>query len=169
MLLLPRKDALVASLTPVQVTNAPERKFAEYLELRGQRLTKDRAELIRHVFSYHDHFTAEDLETDLKAKGISRATVYRTLPLLVEAGLLRKLRFGDRDAYEHDYGYPDHDHLYCTKCRQIKEFHNEDLVELRDRLAREHGFRGVTHRFVISGLCESCFRAKGTTRRLDFV
>ena len=164
-----KDTTLVANLTPVQVAEAPEQKFAEYLELRGQRLTRDRVELVRHVFSYHDHFTADDLEADLKSKGISRATIYRNLPLLVEAGLLRKLRFGERDAYEHDYGYPEHDHLYCTKCKKIVEFHNEELVELRDRVSREHNFRAASHRFVISGLCESCFRAKGTKHKLDFV
>jgi Fur family ferric uptake transcriptional regulator len=59
--------------------------------------------------------------------------------------------------------------LYCTKCKKIVEFHNEELVELRDRMAREHNFRAASHRFVISGLCDSCFRAKGTKHKLDFV
>jgi Fur family ferric uptake transcriptional regulator len=155
----------------VPVAEPPVAKFAEYLEIHGQRLTKPRRELVEHIFSYHEHFTADDLVFDVREKKISvgRATIYRTLDLLVEAGMLRKLRFADRDAYEHDYGYPDHDHIYCTKCKRIIEFHNEDLVELRERLAREHQFHGTSHRFVISGLCESCFRAKGTKHKLDFV
>jgi len=161
----------VSSLTPVQAAEPPAEKFAEYLEFHGHRLTKPRRELVQHVFSYHDHFTADDLVADVRQKRIrvSRATIYRTLDLLLEAGMLRKIRFGDRDAYEHDYGYPDHDHLYCTKCKKIIEFHNDELVELRERVAREQAFRGTSHRFVISGLCESCFRAKGSKSRLDFV
>ena len=161
----------MSTLTPVQVSEPPEDKFAEYLDMHGHRHTKGRRDLVKHIFSYHDHFTADDLVFDVKRRkiGVSRATIYRTLELLVEASLLRKLRFGDRDAYEHDYGYPEHDHLFCTKCNKIVEFHNEELVELRDRMARDHRFHAASHRFVISGMCESCFRAKGTKHKLDFV
>jgi len=161
----------VSSLTPIHVAEPAEEKFAEYLELRGLRQTRERRDLVRHIFSYHDHFTADTLEADVRQKkiGVSRPTIYRTLALLVEAGMLRKLRFGDRDAYEHDYGYPEHDHLYCTKCQKIIEFHNEELVELRERLSREHGFQANSHRLVITGLCESCARTKTTNRKLDFV
>jgi Fur family ferric uptake transcriptional regulator len=161
----------VSSLTPVSVAEPPEEKFAEYLEMHGHRHTKGRRDLVRHIFSYHDHFTADDLVDDVKRRriGVSRPSIYRTLALLVEAGMLRKLRFGDRDAYEHDYGYPEHDHLYCTKCKKIVEFHNDELIEIRERLCRENHFRATSHRFVISGLCDSCFQAKGTKRKLDFV
>ena len=161
----------MSALSPLPVVEPAEEKFVEYLELHGHRVTKPRRELVQHIFSYHDHFTADDLVFDVNQKkiGVSRATIYRTLELLVESGLLRKLRFGDRDAYEHDYGYPEHDHLYCTKCKKIIEFHNDELVDLCERVAREHAFRGTSHRFVISGLCESCFRAKGSKRKLDFV
>ncbi len=161
----------MASLTPIQVAEPPEEKFSEYLMMHGHRHTRGRRDLVQHIFSYHDHFTADDLVFDVKQKKIvvSRATIYRTLELLVESGLLRKLRFADRDAYEHDYGYPEHDHLYCTKCNKIVEFHNEELVALRERVSREQHFRATAHRFVITGLCESCFRAKGAKHKLDFV
>ena len=139
--------------------------------MHGHRHTRGRRDLVGHIFSYHEHFTADDLVFDVKRKkiGVSRATIYRTLDLMVEAGLLRKLRFGDRDAYEHDYGYPEHDHLYCTKCKKIVEFHNDELVALRERTAGEHHFRSTAHRFVITGLCEECFQARGSKRKLDFV
>ena len=161
----------MSSLTPVAVSEPPEEKFAEYLEMHGHRHTKGRRDLVRHIFSYHDHFTADDLVDDVKRRKIvvSRPSIYRTLALLVEAGMLRKLRFGDRDAYEHDYGYPEHDHLYCTKCKKIVEFHNEELIALRERLCRENYFRATSHRFVISGLCDACFQAKGKKRMLDLV
>ena len=161
----------MSNLTPVSVAEPPEEKFNEFLVMHGKRHTKGREELVRFIFSSHHHFTADELEVEVRTHkiGVTRATIYRTLTLLVEAGLLRKLRFGDRDAYEHDYGYPEHDHLYCTKCKKIVEFHNEELIELRDRVAREHNFRPTTHRFVITGLCDSCMRTTGTKRRLDFV
>ena len=156
----------MASLSPMPVAERPEDKFAEFLAMRGHRQTKERHELVRHIFQYHDHFTAEDLLLEVKQKKmvVSRPTIYRTLNLLVEAGLLRKLRFGDRDAYEHDYGYPEHDHLYCTKCNKIIEFHNEELIDLRERVCREQNFRAESHRLVISGLCDECLQAGGKKR-----
>lgn len=161
----------MSTLSPVAVAEAPEEKFREFLEMHGHRITKTRMSLAQHIFSHHDHFTPDDLIVDVKQRkmGIGRATVYRTLDLLVDAGMLRKLRFGDRDAYEHDYGYPEHDHLFCTKCNKIVEFHNSELVELCERLSREHHFRATSHRFVIMGLCDDCFRAKGTKHKLDLV
>jgi Fur family ferric uptake transcriptional regulator len=161
----------LSSLSPVRMSEPPEGKFAEFLAMRGQRLTQSRLKLVQHIFSYHDHFTADDLVLDASRQGIgvSRATVYRTLDRLVEAGMLRKFPIGDRDVYEHDYGYPEHDHLYCTKCKKIIEFHNDELIELRDRLSRAHHFRANSHRFVISGLCESCLRAGGSKHKLDLV
>ena len=161
----------MSNLTPVAVAERPEEKFAEFLAMQGHRLTKSRLELVQHIFSYHDHFTAEDLVLDVERKkiGVSRATIYRTLQLLVKAGLLRKLRFDDRDAYEPDYGYPEHDHLYCTKCGSITEFHTDELSELCERVSREHGFRATSHRFVLSGLCAKCNRARATKHKLDLV
>ena len=161
----------MAPLPPVEVSELPEDKFAEFLAMRGKRLTKPRRGLVRHVFSYHDHFTAEDLVRDAERQklGVGRATIYRTLALLVEAGMLRKQPFGDQNVYEHDYGYPEHDHLYCTKCRKILEFHADELEELRERVSREHRFRANSHRFIISGICAACNQSRSAKRKLDMV
>lgn len=168
---LSERNWRVSGLTPLPMSESPERKFSEFLQVHGHRITKDRIALASHIFSHHEHFTPDDLVLDVNQRkmGISRATIYRTLDLLVEAGLLRKLRFGDRDAYEHEYGYPEHDHLYCTQCKKIVEFHNTELVELCERVSRANQFRATSHRFVITGLCDSCFRSKGTKHKLDFV
>ncbi len=111
-------------LGPVLVSDSPEEKFREFLEIRGEKLTEPRRILIRHIFDSHKHFDADELVADLRTKGrgVSRSTVYRTLRLLVEAGLLRELRLTNRSAYEHDYGYPSHDHMHCTECNAIVEF-----------------------------------------------
>lgn len=148
-----------------------EEKFAEYLALHGKRLTRAQRDLVRYIFSYHDHFTATKLIDDIRDKGlkISRATVYRTLARLVDAGLLRTHRFEDQVAYEHSYGYPEHDHLYCRQCGKIVEFAAPELAELRDRVAREHRFRAESHRFVVTGLCESCALQKARRRKVDFI
>jgi Fur family ferric uptake transcriptional regulator len=158
-------------LTPISVSETPEAKFREFLEIRGEKLTEPRRVLIRQIFDTHKHFDADELVRDVHDAGhaISRATVYRTLRLLVEAGLLRELRLTNRSAYEHDYGYPNHDHLHCTLCNRVVEFRNEEILKLRDAVSRAHGFRPSGHRFLIEGVCSACSRAHSPRRRLDLI
>ena len=157
------------SLGTVQVALSPVERFEEYLQSRGMRNTDQRRQLVEQVFSNHDHFDADTLIERLPNKGeagyVSRPTVYRTLNEFVDAGLLRKFVLDGRAIYEHDYGYPDHDHLYCTHCQQLIEFQSEDLKELRDLVARNHQFRVTGHRFIISGLCRDCKRPKQRVKR----
>ena len=110
-----------------------------------------------------------DLIDQLPRKGISgyvsRPTVYRTLAEFVDAGLLRKFELDGRAVYEHDYGYPQHDHLHCTVCDELYEFQSDELIELRRSVARQHRFRVTSHRLIISGICESCSRTPRRKRR----
>ena len=160
-------------LPPVQVSQTPESKFREYLASRPrpQRYTTPQREMVRFIFSSHNHFDADRLCEDLERSGlnISRATVYRTLGKLVDAGLLRRLDFGPRVIYEHDYGYPQHDHLHCEKCGRLIEFSADMVKEIRAAVAREHRFRVSHHRFIISGVCAECSRPERRNRRLDLV
>ena len=158
-------------LAPLMVADSPEEKFREFLEIRGEKLTAPRRILVRHVFDSHKHFDADELVADLHNAGrrVSRSTVYRTLRLLVEAGLLRELRLTNRTAYEHDYGYPAHDHLHCTECNTVIEFRNDEVRRVSESVSQQHGFRPVGHRFVITGVCPSCSRARSPRRRLDLI
>jgi Fur family ferric uptake transcriptional regulator len=160
-----------APLAPLSVADRPEDKFREFLEIRGEKLTEPRRILIRHIFDSHKHFDADELMADLHNSGrrVSRSTVYRTLRLLVEAGLLRELRLTNRTAYEHDYGYPEHDHLHCTECNAVVEFRNDEVRRLSEAVSQQHGFRPVGHRFVITGVCPACSRARSPRRRLDLI
>jgi Fur family transcriptional regulator, ferric uptake regulator len=160
-----------AHLSPVEVSGSPEEKFREFLEIRGEKLTEPRRILVRHIFDSHKHFDADELVADLRTAGrrVSRSTVYRTLRLLVEAGLLRELRLTNRTAYEHDYGYPSHDHLHCAECNTVVEFRNDEIRRISEAVSREHGFRPVRHRFVITGVCPACSRARSPRRRLDLI
>jgi Fur family ferric uptake transcriptional regulator len=159
------------SLTPLAVQATPEEKFREFLEIRSEKLTEPRRVMVRHIFSNHKHFDADELVNDLRAAGakVSRSTVYRTLPLLVEAGLLREFRLTNRTVYEHDYGYPSHDHLHCSECGKIVEFRNDAVRQLQESISREHGFRATQHRFVITGICPDCSRARNRRRKLDLI
>ena len=148
------------SLGQVRVSMTPQERFEEYLQSKGKRTTHQRRILVDHVFARHEHFDADELIDQLgKQQGedkVSRATVYRALDELVEAGLLRKMILSGRSVYEHDYGYPRHDHLHCTDCDALIEFRSDELIALREAVARKQGFRVKGHRFTIEGICADC-------------
>jgi Fur family ferric uptake transcriptional regulator len=148
------------SLGTVEVSSSPQERFEDFLQSKGKRITQQRRILIEHLFKQHDHFDAEELIFNLSKQPagskVSRPTVYRTLNELVDAGLLRRMNLKGRAIYEHDYGYPQHDHLHCTICDSLIEFQSSELKELRDAVGREHNFRVTGHRLIISGICSEC-------------
>lgn len=152
------------SLEEVHVALSPQARFEEYLQSRGKRITQQRRALVDFIFERHDHFDADELIEGLSQRDeggrVSRPTVYRTLNELVEAGLLRRMSLGGRAVYEHDYGYPQHDHLHCQICNRLIEFHSESLQQIRDAVAREHNFRVTAHRLIITGICQDCSRKR---------
>jgi Fur family ferric uptake transcriptional regulator len=160
-------------LQPIQVSQSPESKFREYLSSRRrpQRYTAPQRDMVRFIFSSHNHFDAEQLcsEMDRSGLNVSRATVYRTLTKLVDAGLLRRLELGPRVVYEHDYGYPEHEHLYCQQCGRVIEFESPRLESVYAEICRQQGFQPRSHSLIVRGICADCNRARITKRRLDLV
>lgn len=152
-------------LGPVETPEPPILRFERYLHGQGKRMTSQRRTIVDEVFSHHDHFDADDLMEHLKEKmslrEVSRPTVYRTLAELVDAGLLRRMVLNDRYVYEHEYGYPEHDHLYCQHCRQLFEFHSDILDGVREEVARAHDFTATSHRMIIMGVCARCRNLAG--------
>lgn len=161
------------ALGTVEVASSPIQRFEEFLASRGKRITQQRRIIVDEVFSRHEHFDADDLILHLgktvAARSVSRPTVYRTLAELVDSGLLKDMVLGGRTVYEHDYGYPQHDHLYCQKCHALIEFQTEELTAIRDAVAKEHQFRVTGHRLIIYGVCAACRETKRPTRKLDLV
>jgi Fur family transcriptional regulator, ferric uptake regulator len=161
------------SLDAVPVSQTPLERFEEYLLSRGLRKTEQRRFLVEQVFSRHEHFDADQLIEQLPRKGddnyVSRPTVYRTLKEFVDAGLLRRFELNGRSVYEHDYGYPEHDHFYCIKCHSLLEFQSERIAQLREEIARAHRFRVRSHRLIIQGVCHECSSRKSQRRRQDLV
>jgi Fur family ferric uptake transcriptional regulator len=159
-------------LQPVEVSQSPEDKFREYLASRPRpmRFTEPQRQLVRFIFSQHSHFDADQLADDAKRQGIaSRATVYRTLDKLVAAELLRQLSVGPRRYYEHDYGYPQHDHLVCESCKKIIEFQHPGMETVIREVSQQNQFKVTGHSFVLRGICPECNQARVTKRRLDLV
>ncbi len=160
------------SLGKVEVSLTPTERFEEFLKSRGKRVTQQRRLIVEDVFAQHDHFNADELCDVLQKAGrdVSRPTVYRTLNEMVEAGLLRKMTIGSRSVYELDYGYPQHDHLYCEKCDKLMEFQSDEIVRIREQVAREFSFRVSGHRFIVYGVCDECQkRSRRRPRRLEMV
>ncbi|OAI48011.1 Fur family transcriptional regulator [Planctomycetaceae bacterium SCGC AG-212-F19] len=161
------------SFPAVPVSQSPESKFQEYLRSRPrpQRFTDQQRDMVRYIFEKHDHFDAEQLIDELKRDGfsVSRATVYRTLNKLVDAGLLRRLELGPRSYYEHDYGYPQHEHLVCEKCGKMIEFQNPAVEQMIRDVCQDNHFQTNGHTFIIRGICGACNQARSTKRRLDLV
>lgn len=158
------------TLPAVTVSQTPEEKFREYLASRArpQRFTDQQRELVLHIFAKHKHFDTDELLDDLKQadKGISRATVYRTLLKLVDAGLLRKIEIGTRTVYDHDYGYPQHEHLVCGQCGKMIEFQHPAIDAALREMAAEQQFRVDGHTLVVRGTCAECNAARAARRRL---
>ena len=152
------------TLSSVQIKLPPIEQFTRFLQSRGKRVTRQRGLIVQQVFSHHDHFDADELMSHLQhliaERKVSRPTVYRTLGELVEAGLLRKMTLGGRSVFEHDYGYPSHDHLYCQICNKLIEFHSDALERLRDKVAGQYSFQVVGHRMFVTGICSDCRRIR---------
>ena len=134
-------------------------RFEAYLRSKKLKLTGERMEILGTIFQKSDHFDAEELHADLKRLGrdISRATVYRTLDLLVQCGLVRKSSLGSTHAnYEAAHENEHHDHLICLNCNKVLEFYRPDLETLQELICKEQKFKPLHHSLQIFGLCEDC-------------
>lgn len=145
-----------------------KRKFLEFLERKNLRLTSQRMLIIDVALGTEEHFTAEQLldwarERD---RSVSRATVYRTLPLLAESGLVREMDFGkDFKFYDPNYSdHPNHNHLICQDCDRIVEFESDKIAKLEDEISHQLGFTIRAQRLQITGSCEE-LRLHGACRR----
>lgn len=139
-----------------------ETLFREYLRDRRLKYTRERQTLVQEVLSNSEHFEAEQLLISLRQAGkrVAKATIYRTLPLLVDCGIIKQVQFGDSLArYEHTFGQDPHDHMVCRRCRRIIEFDSGEVVQLRAQIAAEHRFHAISHRLQIIGLCYECTQA----------
>jgi Fur family ferric uptake transcriptional regulator len=136
-------------------------RFATFLQQAGQKLTSERAALVREIFSTHYHFEADELLFKMKGKNvkISRATVYRTLELLVKSGMVRRVHLGeDHYHYEHVTGNSHHDHLVCTTCGSVIEFNDPEIEQRQREVCARKRFTPTFHNLQILGVCDSCMR-----------
>jgi Fur family ferric uptake transcriptional regulator len=140
-------------------TRAALERFERFLHRKDLRLTEARAAIVEAALARDGHYPIEELIADLKARGIrgSKATVYRTLPLLAEAGILQPaIIAADTKSYETTFGRHHHDHLLCGTCGKVIEFEFEAFEILQREVASKHGYRLESHYHELVGTCPDC-------------
>jgi len=147
---------------PVPGKNNAKKKFMRFLAHKRLRVTAQRQAIVDSAFGTDQHFTADQLLawSRRRDKSVSRATVYRTLPLLTESGLVREMDFGkDHKFYDPNYAdHPNHNHLICNDCEKIVEFESDQIHKLENQITRQLGFALKTQRLQITGSCEELKR-----------
>ena len=140
-----------------------EKVFREYLKSTGLKFTKERTLIFKDISSRHGHFHPEELYIGMKKKGlkVSKASIYRTLPLLLESGLIEQVERTEKHAhYEQTFGRNHHDHMLCISCGSVIEFYSEALESLQNKICIKKGFRGATHTLEIKGYCSKCRKTR---------
>ncbi len=133
--------------------------FRNYLQKRGLRYTPEREQIIKEIFSTHDHFDVDTLYLRMRQKGlqISKASIYRLIPLLIEAGLIEEVFFEEGHMhYEHIYGHEPHCHLRCTNCKRIEEFVDPHWSDIKTMLHERFGYDIINYKLEVQGLCPDC-------------
>lgn len=140
--------------------------FREYIRKVGLRNTPERETIIQEIFLTHDHFDVDSLYLRLRNRKnyISKASLYRTIPLLIECGLIREVFFEDGHMhYEHIYGHDHHCHFRCLGCKKIIEFKQDEVLDIERKLSKSHGFEVTGHSLELFGRCQSCLTRKKET------
>jgi Fur family transcriptional regulator, ferric uptake regulator len=139
------------------------RLFGRYLREQGLPVTQQREAVAEVVFGASGHLSVDDIERELRDRGerIGKATVYRTLDLLVRSRLVEEHDFEEGfKRYEHRLSRePVHAHLVCTETGDILEFRSPEVQRIVEEVAREHGFRPTHHKLVIFGLSRAAQEA----------
>src|SRR5258708_18690455 len=114
---------------------------------------------LAELLARHEHFEADELLVRLRAKHkkISRATIYRTLDLLVDSGIVGRVRIGETGyRYERLRAGEHHDHLICNECGRVIEFFEPRIESLQDVVCERYGFLPLSHSHQMRGICRQC-------------
>ena len=151
------KDEATARRTLEEV----KRPLRAFVKAKGLHESKIRDLVVETFLSSQEHMGLDQILERVRAKnpGVGMATVYRTMRLLEEAGLVQTRNFDSGPTlYEMVLGRPHHDHLICQSCGLIVEFVSEPIERLQEKVAEQHGFELMRHRHELFGLCADCRR-----------
>ena len=145
--------------------------FRRYVKKTGLRNTPEREIIIQEIFSMHDHFDVDSLYLRLRNKknNISKASIYRTIPLLIESGLIREVFFEDGHMhYEHIYGHEHHCHFRCLDCKMVIDFKQDDVGYIQKKFSKHYGFEVTGHKLELFGYCNNCLKQEGSKEYEEF-
>jgi Fur family ferric uptake transcriptional regulator len=153
----------------VLMTETARQQIETFLSGKGLRRTKQRDVIVEAAFGTKEHFNAEELHEMARRidRTISRATVYRTLALLVDCGLLREVDLG-RDQTYYDPNFldkPEHNHLICLDCDRVVEFEDDHIALLEDCITRRLGFTPSSKSIRIAANCDQLARSGACSYR----
>lgn len=140
-----------------------KKEFKNFIRGKGGRLTEERLALIDGIRQVRGHFNVDMLVSRLKRQGLkaSRDTVYRNLPIFLEAGILEQSFKTSRDTfYESAKQKKHHDHLLCRQCGKVIEFKDEGIEKIQRAIAGRNGFKLDYHCHQLIGLCKKCQKSK---------
>lgn len=135
--------------------------FKTHLKQNGLRMTQERIDLFNLVMTMKSHFNSEEVLQRIKKKKlqVSRATVYRVLPVLVKANLIQQSLLQEGQAhFEVKWNRDHHDHLICSSCAKVIEFHDNTIEILQREIANKYGFYLEDHVMELVGKCAPCRR-----------
>lgn len=138
--------------------------FRRFLKAQDLKYTPERAETLNAIIERDGVFEVEQLMADMRERGyrVSKATIYRTIKLLQDAGIITQALFDSKQShYQLIYGKAPRDYIVCMKTGKHIEFTDEELVRLRDRICRERGWDPVGHRFQIYAISPEAREAEG--------
>ena len=134
-------------------------RFKIQLKSMGLKTTRERIMILEGVLKRTDHFDADQFAAELSVSGVkvSRATVYRTLDILNDMGIVHKSTLGHKHQhYENMVDRNHHDHLVCLSCEKVVEFLEPKIEELQEEVCRKNGFEIKDHSLQLFGICADC-------------
>jgi len=144
--------------------------FRKYCKINELRYTPEREIIIEEIYRKYEHFDIDSLFLRIRKKypniKLAKGSIYRTIPHLLEAGLIR-VSFTDNghSCYEKTLGQQHHDHMKCLKCGTIFDFYSEKIDQLQEAVCKKFGFEMVWHVHMLGGYCSKCRskKSKGTS------
>lgn len=137
-----------------------------YLRKKQLKTTQQREAIVDAFLESRGHVTLDELLVEARARnsGVGLATVYRTLKLLEDAGMVHVRQFGpDKTLYELADEHGHHDHIICQECHHIVEFESDEIEAIQDKIARRQGFHIISHKHELFGLCDKARGVEGGT------
>ncbi len=151
------------------VKNTVKQTFTEYLRANKHRKTPERYAILDAIYSIEGHFDIDRLYDQMMNEEkfrVSRATLYNTLVLLLDAKLIIKHSFGNSSQYEKSYNIETHHHLICTNCGKVSELHSEELQKVIANLKMRR-FQMSHYSLYIYGICSKCATQKKKQRKTN--